>query len=113
MYQLLNSTGRTIGVEDGRKSSVPDNYTLPSFVEAVMKFENAQSKGVVSTTAGAKPFYTTSANPQSCGDMAVNQTCESTWNVYATGTVGTYEFFTIYSSDEDSQNTTKFNVTII
>ncbi len=116
MYALLNSTGRQVPMED--KTRYNGTFTLPYFDEAISKFEIPQSKGIVqmnTTILGSpvKPFYTMQQNPFNCGNMTNGQTCESTWNVTATGIVGSYEFYTIYTSNEDNQNTTKWVVTII
>ncbi|MFH1221467.1 MAG: S8 family serine peptidase [Candidatus Micrarchaeota archaeon] len=111
MFGLLNSTGRQVPMEDTARYN--GTFTLPYFDEALNRFEVPQHKGLVSTVVNATPFYTRQQNPVSCGDMAENQVCESQWNVTATGIVGTYEFFTIYTSDNSTANTTKFNVTII
>lgn len=111
MYALLNSTGRQVPMED--KTRYNGTFTLPYFDEAINRFENPQTKGIVSMNSTAKPFFTRNQNPFNCGNMTNGQTCETTWNVTATGIVGSYEFYTIYSSDNDNQNTTKWVVTII
>lgn len=69
-------------------------------------------KGMVSTTIGAMPFYTTSTNPVSCGTMQAGDTCNSTWQVIQTKT-GSYEFFTIYTDEFNEEITSKFNVSSI
>ncbi len=111
MFNLLNSTGRQIPMED--KARYNGTFTLPYFDEALMRFEVPQHKAIVSMVNTSKPFYTLQQNPASCGNMAENQVCETQWNVTATGIVGTYEFYTIYNSGSSAANTTKFNVTII
>lgn len=67
-------------------------------------------KGLVSTTKGATPFYTTNNNPNStCGDM-VNNTCTVSWRVNATGSIGSsYQFFAYVTSNE---STTAYTDTI-
>ncbi len=85
---------------------------------------NLQSKGVISTTVGTQPFYTTSSNPQtylneSClQNMKKGNSCNVTWNVVPTGLIGSiWQFFTIfestnYSSYVSQQHTSKGNITI-
>ncbi|MFQ5474413.1 MAG: S8 family serine peptidase, partial [Candidatus Nanoarchaeia archaeon] len=73
-----------------------------------------QAKGVIPTTVGARPFYTTDTNPVSCGSLTDGQSCNTTWSVNATGLNGeTYEFFTIYDTKYVTNITPKFNVTIL
>jgi len=55
-------------------------------------------EGIISTINGATPFYTISPQPQTCLDMHAGDTCEKTWQVNATGAVGLYKFFGIFSS---------------
>ncbi|MFH1723779.1 MAG: thrombospondin type 3 repeat-containing protein, partial [Elusimicrobiota bacterium] len=59
-------------------------------------------KGAVKTEAGARPFYTTSPNPQTKGDVACLEnmqgpsSCEQTWTVMPTGDPdSTHKFFAI------------------
>ncbi len=111
MFRLLNTTGRQVPMEDVTRYN--GTFTLPYFDEAINHFEVPQQKGLVSMLNTSTPFYTKQQNPSSCGDMAANQVCETEWNVTATGIVGTYEFYTIYTSDVSAANTSKFNVTII
>ncbi|MBN2422330.1 DUF2341 domain-containing protein [Candidatus Woesearchaeota archaeon] len=66
--------------------------------------EEPYSKGTISTQEGATPFYTTDANPQnysheSCLENLISgQTCQVSWQVNATGEVGsTHEFFVIFN----------------
>lgn len=56
------------------------------------------TKGTVSTTPGANPFYTTDANPQICYNMRKDDTCDTTWEVYVNGNNLTYPFFVIYDT---------------
>lgn len=111
MFGLLNSTGRQVPLEDKTRSN--STWTLPYFDDAINRFENPQQKGIVLMNSTAKPFYTLQQNPFYCGNLSAGQSCETTWNVTATGIVGSYEFYTIYSSDNDNKNTTKWIVTII
>lgn len=56
-------------------------------------------KGIISTTLGATPFYTTSPQPQTCLNMGQGDTCNLTWQVNATGALGLYKFFAIFNSN--------------
>ncbi|RME78391.1 hypothetical protein D6774_01350 [Candidatus Woesearchaeota archaeon] len=71
-----------------------------------------QFKGAVPTTIGAEPFYTTSPNPVSCGDLNDGDSCNTTWQVIPTRK-GTYEFFTIYTGFYQEIDTPHFNLTTI
>jgi len=67
---------------------------------SIWEFEvygDMSAKSIVPEGSGS-PFYTTSNNPQVCGDMKRNDDCVSTWNVVANGDSDTYEFYVIYSS---------------
>ncbi len=78
-------------------------------------FDAVTSKGAVSTTVGAIPFYTTTSNPHdsSClTDMSSGQSCNISWSVNATGDYGNYTFFTIFETDYMSNITDKLNITI-
>ncbi|MBS3052067.1 MAG: hypothetical protein J4428_01695 [Candidatus Aenigmarchaeota archaeon] len=51
-------------------------------------------KGIISTVAGAKPFYTTNLNPQACLNMSGGEVCYKSWQVNATGDVtSTHKFY--------------------
>jgi len=67
--------------------SIYANYTLDTSV-----------KSVVPVGSGS-PFYTPNQNPQTCLNMLKDETCETTWEVYANGTNGTYEFYVIYDAE--------------
>ena len=74
-------------------------------------------KGVISTTAGATPFYTTNQNPSnSCTNLEVGKSCVVTWSVNATGVVSSnWTFFAYANSTNDttiSNITNTFNITI-
>ena len=49
-----------------------------------MDFSAGGSKGLIPQGSGT-PFYTTSANPQSCPAMRAPATCEKSWLVVPTG----------------------------
>ncbi|PIU30564.1 hypothetical protein COT07_00005, partial [Candidatus Woesearchaeota archaeon CG07_land_8_20_14_0_80_44_23] len=76
------------------------------------------SKGIISTTPGATPFWTNVSNPLlntnfSClGDLQDQQQCNVSWTVNSTGERGSrYEFFVIFESLNYSQvpsNQTQF-----
>ena len=74
-------------------------------------------KGIISTIPGAEPFYTIE-NPQNCLDMQINDSCEKTWLVNATGNINkSYNFFVIYKPENyekfvDLSETGKVNLTI-
>ncbi|MEM5793312.1 MAG: DUF2341 domain-containing protein [Candidatus Aenigmatarchaeota archaeon] len=77
--------------------------------------------GPVSTTPGDKPFYTINSNPQKCINMkylGTNQTCQTSWQVNATGDLETtHEFYVLYnltkySSYVNSNETNHINITI-
>lgn len=78
-------------------------------------YDAATAKGAVPTTAGATPFYTTTANPHDSAcleDMAGGESCNVTWQVNATGDLQNYTFFVIFETDYMSNITSKFNLTI-
>ncbi|MFH1592202.1 MAG: DNRLRE domain-containing protein [Candidatus Woesearchaeota archaeon] len=72
-------------------------------------------KGLISTTEGAKPFYTNGTNPTS---ISLNKDeCQNvTWWVNATGNIGnTYTFFSYANKTSDmsiSNKTNEINITI-
>jgi len=72
-------------------------------------------KGIISTTTGATPFYTTSSQPQTCLNMKANDTCNLTWQVNATGALGLYKFFGIFNSNLPipQVESEKVNITIV
>ncbi|MFH1174614.1 MAG: DUF2341 domain-containing protein [archaeon] len=82
-----------------------------------------KNKGIISNITGSIPFYTTDPNPNdytniSClANLTAGESCRVTWNVNATGPIGSvHEFFayfnaTTYSSVNASQ-TPKVNITI-
>jgi subtilisin family serine protease len=57
-----------------------------------------QGKGIIPTEP-AEPFWTSSDNPQNCGELFENQTCTLSWTVNATGSQGTYDFFAIFIAE--------------
>jgi len=75
-------------------------------------------KGVVPMNSGT-PFYTINQNPvypanQSClGNMKTGDTCNQTWEVNATGDhLSSWDFFTIYESENSRNETARINLTI-
>ncbi|MBI4449260.1 S8 family serine peptidase [Candidatus Woesearchaeota archaeon] len=76
-------------------------------------FGVVSQKGDVPTTAGAQPFWSLSANPQSCGTMNENATCTISWTVNASGNASTYEFFVIAEHEFDINLSARVNVSII
>jgi hypothetical protein len=74
-------------------------------VYASHEFLILSTKGIISTTPGATPFWTNVSNPLlkanfSClGNMQDKEQCNVSWTVNATGANGTkYEFFVIFES---------------
>ena len=76
-------------------------------------------KGLITNEVGVKPFYTISNNPQTCYNLKASDSCNKTWEVNATGTLGgTWEFFTIfepvnYAGYIEVDQTGKVNITIV
>ncbi|MGV8086060.1 MAG: CARDB domain-containing protein [Candidatus Woesearchaeota archaeon] len=82
------------------------------------------TKGAVSMNRSVLPFYTTTQNPAtylnfSClANMRSGDSCNTTWQVNASDTKGTYSFFVEYNSVNYTsrvidKNTTTINLTII
>jgi hypothetical protein len=65
-------------------------------------------KGVVPTTPGARPFWTSSPNPQSC-TLEENESCTLTWEVIGEGPADQYVFFA-YVDDDYRVSTTNEEV---
>jgi hypothetical protein len=65
-------------------------------------------KGIIPMYSGT-PFYASDPNPQTggCldGSMTNGEVCSSTWNVIATGSSGTYDFFVIYENSTGTVDT--------
>ncbi|MFH1066077.1 MAG: PGF-pre-PGF domain-containing protein, partial [Nanoarchaeota archaeon] len=74
------------------------------------------SKGIIPTTVGAKPFYSLTPNPHNASCLAhitPGQTCNTTWEVNVTGDANdTYAFFVIYTTDYKRNDSAKVNLTI-
>ena len=74
------------------------------------------SKGIIPTTIGAKPFYSLTPNPHNASCLAhitQGQTCNTTWEVNVTGDANdTYAFFVIYTTDYKRNDSAKVNLTI-
>jgi hypothetical protein len=99
----LGSSGETCGIVSGYgrynlSSSNPDT--------------NIQGGNSYST-----PFYTIESNPRSCGILKVgDSSCQLTWQVNTTGTIGNlYSLDSLFSSNESipSANTADFQIKII
>jgi hypothetical protein len=79
----------------------------------------SNTKGAISTTVGATPFYTTSGNPQTQANMRAGDVFNQTWQVIPTGGIGeSYEFFVInhpatYSTYINDAESPHINITII
>lgn len=83
-------------------------------LDVLKSFNEPIRKGIISTTNGAQPFYTTSTNPILI-NLSPGQSQEYTWQVNATGDFNTYEFFAFIPLDEvdhDQVSETK-NLTIM
>lgn len=74
------------------------------------------AKGIIPTTAGAKPFYSLTPNPHnaSCLEhISLGQSCNTTWQVNVTGDLDdTYTFFVIYEAGYKKNVTSNVNLTI-
>lgn len=69
---------------------------------------------LVATDTDATPFWTDSGNPQTCSaNLGAGESCNVTWNVFATGDAGTYEFFVIYNASLVSNETDIITITIL
>jgi hypothetical protein len=106
MDVLLKTSGKTIWDNAGIVNiSHPRLNVLAATIE----------KGVISTTVGARPFYTTSSNPSNSpcyNNMASGASCVTTWNVRSNGDEGIYRFFAIYGTNYSTYYSTAQNVTI-
>jgi PGF-pre-PGF domain-containing protein len=108
----LNTTGKKIN--DTRNGI---NFSRVDLYEAVNALG---TKGIISMTNGAKPFYTTTQNPRypanlTCmRNMVDGGTCNITWTVNATGALDSvWEFYTIFASEYGITNeTAHLNITI-
>lgn len=78
-------------------------------------------KGLVSTTIGDTPFYTTDNNPQNdstgamLGSMEDGEQVNINWTVNATGNYGSWEFFTFANQqyNETQVESARFDVAIV
>ncbi|MFW5977181.1 MAG: S8 family peptidase [Candidatus Nanoarchaeia archaeon] len=89
--QALKNNGPS-RLDSSTGESYPRLDVLSAYANSVLP------KGIISTTVGATPFYTTSQNPQNITLTANNWTLLS-WDVNATGQVGDYDFFAFASRD--------------
>jgi subtilisin family serine protease len=71
--------------------SITDPFSDTSYARVNVS-KSAQFKGVVPTTPGARPFWTSNDNPVIC-DLGANESCVIEWNVTAEGPTGSYVFF--------------------
>ncbi len=110
-------------IEDKFKITGVDVYDATSGItrKRIDVLEAVQdSKGDVSMTPGATPFYSLTQNPVysanlSClTELKAGESCNQSWTINATGTRGqTYVFFTRYKHDNEVNITPKFNITIL
>jgi subtilisin family serine protease len=94
---ILKTGGKSVTDTAGRI-----NLTYPR----LNALGSSLDKGIISTTTGAKPFYTKSSNPSNSTcyrNMAQSLICNTTWLVNATGDSGVYSFFVIYSANATDQ----------
>ncbi len=76
-----------------KSSDVTNNLSQTSFPFLIL-----EPKTIINTTPGAKPFWTSSLNPQTCSHLYANQNCTNSWIINATGLVGgQWQLFTIYN----------------
>ena len=86
------------------------DYEPLSLSDDIIVQNSSESKGLISTTEGATPFWTNaSSNPANSSEyscllnMRGGETCNQTWYVTPTGNVGTtWNFFSIYESTVNS-----------
>lgn len=105
---FFTSDGIETSAQSGKTYSVTlsGNHNRGTGIVASWE-EIATSKGVVPMNYGI-PFYTTNQNPMdylntNCLENMVNESCNVTWSVNATGSIGTtHEFFVIASSNNYS-----------
>ncbi|MCX6749029.1 MAG: S8 family serine peptidase [Candidatus Pacearchaeota archaeon] len=76
-----------------RLYEVTSNYN-----RLMIRVNDYSEQGIVPATPGAKPFFTTSNQPQTCENMNDGNTCDLAWNVNATGDYGLYSLFALFNS---------------
>ncbi|MBW2965002.1 S8 family serine peptidase, partial [Candidatus Woesearchaeota archaeon] len=117
---FLQKYNRTLSPKDIERlmkysgKDIPDSATNFTY-SRIDAYSAVTSKGAVSTTVGATPFYTTTANPHdsSClSDMQAGESCNVSWMVNATGDFQNYTFFAIFETVYMSNITPKLNITI-
>ncbi len=84
-----------------------DIIMIIDYANLTVGWEYLIKSGMVSTINGTEPFYTIDSNPQnksddSClGGMVDGRSCQITWDVNATGGIGTtHEFYVIFNSTQ-------------
>jgi len=110
--RIINDT--TVEVTRAETQSAVANVTL-QVIDFIPSNESTSKSGLVSTTAGATPFYTNISNPYSVTlDMGESATIR--WFVNATGEINsTHEFFafaTITGNPSITNVSNKLNITI-
>ena len=95
-------------------------YEKSPFFTLTFIYEKSSGKGIIPMNNGS-PFYTIDENPrisQGClQNMKDGNMCETTWQVIANATNGTFEFFTIYEPSQYNgeyagNRTSRVNITI-
>lgn len=89
------------------------NYRRTTASDVISVGNSTAKSGAVSTVIGDTPFYTTNLNPQICNNMYAGDICNNTWEVNATGILGsTHTFFVDYNGSYSSNSTNRINITI-
>ncbi len=75
-------------------SDITNNLSQTQFTFLIL-----EQKTAINTTPGAKPFWTSSLNPQTCNHLYAGQNCTNSWIINATGLAGgQWQLFTIYNA---------------
>lgn len=113
--------GRNLTAEQIKHNLITSGFMVydPSsklFFPRIDALSAINSKGIIPTAVGAKPFYSLTPNPHnaSClSHISQGQTCNTTWEVNVTGDANDmYAFFVIYTTDYKRNDTAKVNLTI-
>jgi hypothetical protein len=89
-------------------------YDTALIITTTSNSSSNTTKGLVKTTTGATPFYTTSSNPQNI-NLSLGQCANVLWTVNATGNANTYTFFAYANQTSNLSNSaasSTINVTI-
>lgn len=113
----LSLTPSDVNAEDFGFSFSVSSYFSTSYVDYISMtiYYTGVKGGLVSTTAGAEPFYTNNSNPQtkdneSClGSMTDGDSCLVKWSVNATGDADTTHKFFAYANSTQNSTTVESN----